>query len=167
MSYGSAPTHPGDRDLVQQTLDRASEARADFDEVKESCGCSSRLCDFEHRLLMPDGSVKHLHVSARALTTLSGDREFVGAVTDITAAKQAAEKSRQDERELRRITDAIPQLIIVYGPDGRPIYVNRVALEYIYLYPVFASHPFKLPLLEDPQERDLRIQWQLAHFIQK
>jgi PAS domain-containing protein len=119
MSYGSAPTHPGDRDLVQQTLDRASEARADFDEVKESCGCSSRLCDFEHRLLMPDGSVKHLHVSARALTTLSGDREFVGAVTDITAAKQAAEKSRQDERELRRITDAIPRLIIVYGPDGR------------------------------------------------
>jgi PAS domain-containing protein len=70
-------------------------------------------------LLMPDGSVKHLHVSARALTTLSGDREFVGAVTDITAAKQAAEKSRQDERELRRITDAIPRLIIVYGPDGR------------------------------------------------
>jgi PAS domain S-box-containing protein len=124
-------THPDDRDFVQQTLDRASEARADFDEVKESCGRSSRLCDFEYRLLMPDGSVKHLHVSARALTTLSGDREFVGAVTDITAAKQAAEKSRQDERELRRITDAIPQLIIVYGPDGRPIYVNRVALEYM------------------------------------
>ena len=124
-------THPDDRDLVQQTLDRASEPRADCDEVKERCGCSSRLCDFEHRLLMPDGSVKHLHVSARALTTLSGDREFVGAVTDITAAKQAAEKSRQDERELRRITDAIPQLIIVYGPDGRPVYVNRVALEYM------------------------------------
>ena len=124
-------THPDDRDLVQQTLDRASEARADFDEVKESCGCSSRLCDFEQRLLMPDGSVKHLHVSARVLTTLSGDREFVGAVTDITAAKQATEKSRQDERELRRITDAIPQLIIVYGPDGRPIYVNRVALGYM------------------------------------
>jgi PAS domain S-box-containing protein len=124
-------THPDDRDLVQQTLDRASEPRADCDEVKERCGCSSRLCDFEHRLLMPDGSVKHLHVSARALTTLSGDREFVGAVTDITAAKQAAEKNRQDERELRRITDAIPQLIIVYGPDGRPVYVNRVALEYM------------------------------------
>ena len=124
-------THPDDRDLVQQTLDRASEARAGFDEVKESCGCSSRLCDFEHRLLMPDGSVKHLHVSARALTTLSGDREFVGAVTDITAAKQAAEKSRQDERELRRITDAIPHIIVVLNPDGRPVYVNRVGLEYM------------------------------------
>jgi PAS domain S-box-containing protein len=123
--------HPDDRDFVQQALDRASEASADFDKVKESCGCSSRLCDFAYRLLMPDGSVKHLQVSARALTTSSGDREFVGAVTDITAAKQATEKSRQDERELRRITDAIPQLIIVYGPDGQPIYVNRVALEYM------------------------------------
>jgi PAS domain S-box-containing protein len=109
-------TYPDDRDLVQQTLDRASEARADF--------------ELEHRLLMPDGSVKHLHVSARVLTTSSGNLEFVGAVTDVTAAKQAEEKSRQDAHELRRITDAIPQVIVVLDPDGRVIYVNRVALEY-------------------------------------
>ena len=67
---------------------------------------------------MPNGSVKHLHVSARALTNSSGDLEFVGAVTDVTAAKQAEEKSRQDENELRRITDAIPHLIVVLNPDG-------------------------------------------------
>jgi formate hydrogenlyase transcriptional activator len=79
---------------------------------------------------MPDGSVKHLHVSARVLTTSSGNLEFVGAVTDVTAAKQAEEKSRQDEHELRRITDAIPQVIVVLNPDGRTVYVNRVALEY-------------------------------------
>jgi PAS domain S-box-containing protein len=108
--------HPDDRDLVHQTLDRASEARVDF--------------DLEHRLLMPDGSVKHLHVSARVLTISSGNLEFVGAVTDVTAAKQAEEKSRQDEHELRRITDAIPQVIVVLNPDGRTVYVNRVALEY-------------------------------------
>src|ERR1700722_8678025 len=109
-------THPDDRDLVQQTLDRTSEARSDF--------------ELEHRLLMPNGSVKHLHVSARALTNSSGDLEFVGAVTDVTAAKQAEEKRRQDENELRRITDAIPHLIVVLNPDGQPIYVNRVAIEY-------------------------------------
>jgi hypothetical protein len=60
--------HPDDRDRVQQTLDRASEARANL--------------DFEHRLLMPDGSVKYLHVLARALETSSGTLEYVGAVTD-------------------------------------------------------------------------------------
>src|SRR3984885_4058647 len=110
-------THPDDRDLVLQTLDRESEARADF--------------ELEHRLLMPNGSVKHLHVSFRVATTTSGNLEFVGAVTDVTAAKKAEEKSRQDEHELRRITDAIPHIIVVLNPDGRPVYVNRVGLEYM------------------------------------
>jgi PAS domain S-box-containing protein len=81
-------------------------------------------------LLPPDGAVKHLRLSSRALTASSGDLEFVGAVTDVTAAKQADDKSRQDEHELRRITDAIPQLIVVLNPDGRMVYVNRMMLEY-------------------------------------
>jgi PAS domain S-box-containing protein len=109
-------THPDDRDLVQQTLDRASEARSDF--------------EFEHRLLMPNSSVKHLHISARAVTTSSGNHEFVGAVTDVTAAKQAEEKIRQDAHELRCIIDSIPQVIGVHNPDGEVIDVNRVALEF-------------------------------------
>ena len=108
--------HPDDRDLVLQTLHRKSEARADF--------------ELEHRLLMPNGSIKHLHVSFRVMTTTSGNLEFVGAVTDVTAAKEAEEKIRQDAHELRRITDSISQAIVVYDPDGRPIYVNRVGLEY-------------------------------------
>jgi PAS domain S-box-containing protein len=78
--------HPDDRDLVQQIIDNASEERA--------------YLDFEHRLMMPDGSVKHLHVMARALTPSSGKLEFVGAVTDITAAKQAEEKLRRNEWNL-------------------------------------------------------------------
>jgi PAS domain S-box-containing protein len=78
--------HPDDRDLVKQIIDDASEERADL--------------DFEHRLMMPDGSVKHLHVMARALTPSSGKLEFVGAVTDITAAKQAEEKLRRNEWNL-------------------------------------------------------------------
>ena len=79
-------THPDDRDLAEQTIDRAIEAREDF--------------DLEHRLLMPDGSVKHLHVLAHALKTSSGDLEFVGAVTDVTAAKQAEMKLRESEADL-------------------------------------------------------------------
>jgi PAS domain S-box-containing protein len=78
--------HPDDRELVHQVIARAPEARANL--------------DFEHRLLMPDGSVKQLHVLARALETPSGDLEFVGAVTDVTAAKQAEEKLRRSEGDL-------------------------------------------------------------------
>src|SRR5712675_1917313 len=91
--------HPDDRDLAQQTFDRAAEARANL--------------DFEHRLLMPVGSVKYVHVLARALETSSGNLEYVGAVTAVTEAKQAEEKIRQNEMELRQIMDFEPQYVAV------------------------------------------------------
>jgi PAS domain S-box-containing protein len=78
--------HPDDRDLVQQTIDRAAEARANL--------------DFEHRLLMPDGSVKYLYVLARAVEISPGTLEYVGAVTDVTAAKQAENTLRESEAYL-------------------------------------------------------------------
>jgi PAS domain S-box-containing protein len=43
---------------------------------------------------------------------------------------QALNKLRQDEDELRRITDAIPQCIVVLSPEGRTLYANRVTLDY-------------------------------------
>jgi formate hydrogenlyase transcriptional activator len=55
---------------------------------------------------------------------------IVVAVTDVNAEKRAEEKSLQDAHELRCIIDAIPQAIVVYNPDGQPVYINRVALEY-------------------------------------
>ena len=85
--------HPDDRDLVQQTLGRAAEAKANL--------------DFEHRLLMPDGSVKYIHVLARALEPSSGDLEFVGAVTDVTAAKQARAELEKAFREIKGLKDRL------------------------------------------------------------
>jgi len=108
--------HPEDIALVQQTIDRASRDGTDL--------------DFEHRLLMPDGSVKHVHVVARAVGDASGDVEFVGAASDVTAAKNAEKRIRQDERELRQIVEAIPELILVLTPDGSPIHANERVLEY-------------------------------------
>ena len=81
--------HPDDRDLVQQTIDRASETRANL--------------DFDHRLLMPDGSVKYLHVLARALETSSGKLEYVGAVRDVTERTRAEEALRQAKADLAHI----------------------------------------------------------------
>src|ERR1700721_282015 len=109
--------HPHDRDRVQKALAQAFEVKADF-----------RL---EYRLLMPNGSVKHIHSSARVATTSSGNLELVGVVTDVTTAKQAEGRRRQDEQDLRHITDAIPQLIIVYSPEGRAVYLNRGTLDYM------------------------------------
>jgi len=85
--------HPDDRHHVQKAIDRATSERTDF--------------DVECRLLRSDGSVKYLHVVAQAFEHASGELEFVGAVTDITAAKQASEALRRSESylaEAQRLT---------------------------------------------------------------
>jgi PAS domain S-box-containing protein len=48
-----------------------------------------RVLDFEHRLLMPDGSIKHVHVLAQPFKDQCGKVEFVGAVMDVTDSKKA------------------------------------------------------------------------------
>ncbi len=55
---------------------------------------------------------------------------WYGVSTDIEDLKQTEEKLREDERELRRITDAIPQTIVVLDPSGAPMYANQAALDY-------------------------------------
>jgi PAS domain S-box-containing protein len=67
--------HPEDAALVKRTIERASQDEEGF--------------DFEHRLLMPDGSVKHVHVVAHAVTDEAGGIGFVGAVMDVTGPHQA------------------------------------------------------------------------------
>jgi PAS domain S-box-containing protein len=79
-------THPEDRAAVQETIDRATRDRRDF--------------EHEYRLLMPDGSVKYVHARTRATIDASGGLEFVGAVTDITVAKEAEQKLRRSESYL-------------------------------------------------------------------
>ncbi|MEX5220180.1 MAG: sigma 54-interacting transcriptional regulator [Nitrospira sp.] len=49
---------------------------------------------------------------------------------EIAERKRVEEKLRQDEKELRRITDAIPQAIGVLAPDGTALHANQVVLDY-------------------------------------
>jgi PAS domain S-box-containing protein len=110
-------THPQDRALHQQVVDRGSQTGADF--------------ELEYRLLLADGRVKHVHSIAHALQDASGNREFFGAVTDITDRKTAEEKIRAQESELRQMLDFMPQYLGVLGADGTPIYANRASLDYL------------------------------------
>src|SRR5438270_721084 len=48
----------------------------------------------------------------------------------LNETKKSEAKLREDERELRRITDAIPQTIVIQDPDGTPIYANQAVLDY-------------------------------------
>jgi PAS domain S-box-containing protein len=79
-------THPEDRQKVRQEIDSFSQEKKDF--------------DFEHRLLMPNGSVKFLRVMGRPTEDGSSKFEFVGAVTDISDRKRAEEELHQKEASL-------------------------------------------------------------------
>ena len=60
--------HPEDRARVERTIERS---------VREG-----RDLDYEHRLLMPDGSVKYVHVVAHAVRDQADQLEFIGAVVE-------------------------------------------------------------------------------------
>jgi PAS domain S-box-containing protein len=108
--------HPDDLALVKDALERAAQGGSDF--------------DYEHRLLMPDGSIKHLHDLAHRFRDDAGNEEVVGAIMDITERKVAEEAIRRQEAEIRQMLDFAPQLIAVYGPGRERLYANRSALDY-------------------------------------
>jgi signal transduction histidine kinase len=60
--------------------------------------------DVEHRLLMPNGCVKYLHVRSHRVKCESGDDEIVGAVMDITATREAQEALQAAQAELAHVT---------------------------------------------------------------
>jgi PAS domain S-box-containing protein len=82
--------HPDDRAAAERNIDRATRDRTDF--------------NHEFRLLLPDGSIKHVHATAHAVPDESGGIEFVGAVTDVTARKRAEEKLHEAQAELAHVT---------------------------------------------------------------
>jgi PAS domain S-box-containing protein len=81
--------HPEDIQLVQHMVSRAAREGINM--------------DFEHRLLMSDGSVKHVHVVLEAVGLDPENREFVGTVMDITARKQAEEAASKAQTELAHV----------------------------------------------------------------
>ena len=95
--------HPDDRDLVQQVIDRAVTERQDF--------------DFEHRLLMPDGAVKHLHVVAHVAREQPDKLQFMGAIMDITVRRKAEEALRHSEQRYRHLFHYMP--IALWQLDAR------------------------------------------------
>jgi len=78
--------HPEDRAMVQEQADHAMHDGED--------------CDLEFRLLLPDESIKHLHLVAHAARDEAGSLELLGAVTDISERKRAHEALRRSESYL-------------------------------------------------------------------
>jgi formate hydrogenlyase transcriptional activator len=82
--------HREDHGLAQQQIDRALRHGEGF--------------DFEHRLQLPDGSVRHVRVTAHPSRDTAGNLEFVGAVTDVSQRRHAEGVIQERERELQENT---------------------------------------------------------------
>jgi PAS domain S-box-containing protein len=102
--------HPDDRALAQQVIDRASQTGVDF--------------EHEYRLLLPDGRVKHVHALAHVGQDASGNREFVGAVTDITEGKTA-------EGKIRRLVNDTILGVVIWNVEGAIVEANEAFLRMV------------------------------------
>jgi len=87
--------------------------------------------ELEARLRRYDGVYRWFLIRVEPLRDETGRLlRWYGTSTDIEGLKQTEEKLREEERELRRITDAIPQAIVVQDPSGASVYANQATLDY-------------------------------------
>jgi PAS domain S-box-containing protein len=102
-------THPEDTAFVKRTVEHVSQEQKDF--------------DFEHRLLMQDDSIKWVRVVGHAVMDETGEVEFVGALMDITSAREAEDRTRL-------IIDTVPAQLWTESPEGVVDFVNRRWVDY-------------------------------------
>jgi formate hydrogenlyase transcriptional activator len=92
---------------------------------------SGKPGEMEARLRRHDGVFRWFLMRVEPLRDETGKIvRWYGTCTDIETLKETEAKLREDERELRRITDLIPQAIVVQDPSGIPIYANQATLDY-------------------------------------
>jgi len=93
------------RPIEAQNYERANLAKTDFES--------------DYSIVLPDGSIKHVHNVGHPVLNESGDtREFVGTVIDITERKRAEDK-------IRKVVDTIPTLAWCNLPDGPNEFLNK------------------------------------------
>jgi len=98
--------------------------------ARQKCIETGHIYEVEHRCLRADGVYRWFQV--RGLPVRDAENNITAwylLLTDIDDRKRAEQKLRQNEEDLRTITDAIRQSIVVLAPDGTTLYANRVALD--------------------------------------
>ena len=87
-----ARVHPDDVKLFDKTISEARATGSDF--------------EIQHRLLMPDYSIKYLRVVAQATRDHDGELEYIAAVQDVTErhlSEEAIDKARSELAHVTRV----------------------------------------------------------------
>jgi PAS domain S-box-containing protein len=123
--------HPEDRLAVKEIFRRAQLDKTDY--------------DASYRIVLPDGSIKHLFSVGHPVLNQSGELvEFVGTSMDVTEQwkartalekafeeiKQRTEAARRSERELRDVVNTVPAHVWSSSPEGQVDFVNDRWLQF-------------------------------------
>jgi PAS domain S-box-containing protein len=103
--------HPEDRVRLQQLIEEAVQKKKDF------------ASDF--RIILSNGTTKHVHGTGHAVIDSSGSLEFIGTTMDITERKQAEEHLRDSELRFRTLADTAPVMIWMTGTDKLCCFFNK------------------------------------------
>ncbi|MDO8350385.1 MAG: PAS domain S-box protein, partial [Gallionella sp.] len=97
--------HPEDRQSVDEGVRDALEKNIPY--------------SLDHRILLPDGSVRYVHEQAEVLRAEDGQPvKMRGTVQDITKDKLAEEKIRESEARYRGVFEYADDIIYLLAPDG-------------------------------------------------
>jgi PAS domain S-box-containing protein len=107
--------HPEDRDGVDKRFEKLLRERVDT--------------SGEYRVLLPDGTVRHINASGHPILDEDGEViEYVGTAVDVTERKHA-------ELEHRRLASLVEQaadlMAITDLSGGTPIYLNKAGLKMV------------------------------------
>jgi PAS domain S-box-containing protein len=108
---------PVDVAMMRRVLDGTSRGEKDF--------------DITHRLLMPDGSVKFVHVLSRVLKDATGNLEIAGALMDVTENARLYRDLAEREARVRRLIDSNIIGIFIWEAEGRILEANDAFLHMV------------------------------------
>jgi len=152
----SHPNWQGFRDVVLQSGLRAAWSAPIMSKEKNVLGT---FCMYYRELRHPSPNDIQLIDYASRIAGVAIERHRAEE-----HLRRAQVKLQEDEKELRRIVDAIPQMIVVLNPEGRAIYVNRGMLDYTGLsveevqadtFRARVFHPDDIQRLRDERQKAL------------
>lgn len=161
--------HPADRRWVRAALWRAANTRGSF--------------SFDHRIVVPDGSVRTVHLEGAAATGDDGGVRVLGVIRDITEQRRAEDQREEALRELageRRwlltLIERSPVAFILVEGEGENVVFNRRAQELIaggegkatleeMKHATCYPDGSPMPLDRIPSRRALRGEWVIAEEV--